>query len=36
MIDIVGAIILKDDMSGRLLVQVIVELGGVEVSYNVK
>lgn len=35
-IDIVGAIILKDDMSGRLLWQVIVELGGVEVSYNVK
>ena len=35
-IDIVGAIILKDDMSGRLLWLVVVELGGVEVSYNVK
>lgn len=36
MIDMVGAIILKDDMSGRLLWLDIVELGGVEVSYNVK
>ena len=36
MIDMVGAIILKDDMSGRLLWLVIVELDGVEVSYNVK
>ena len=35
-IDMVGVIILKDDMSGRLLWQVIVELGGVEVNYNMK
>jgi len=35
-IDMVGVIILKYDMSGRLLWLVIVELGGVEVSYNVK
>lgn len=36
MIDMVGTIISKDDMSGRLLWLVIVELGGVEVSYNVE
>ena len=35
-IDMAGVIILKDDMSGRLLWLVIVELDGVEVSYNVK
>ena len=35
-IDIVGAIILKYDMSGRLLWLVIVELDGVEVNYIVK
>ena len=35
-IDMVGVIILKDEMSGSLLWLVIVELGGVEVSYNVK
>ena len=32
----VGVIILKDDMSGRLLWLVIVELDGVEAIYNVK
>lgn len=36
MIDMVGAIISKDDMSGMLLWMVIVELDGVEVSYTVK
>ena len=35
-IGIVGARILKDDMSGRLLWLAIVELGGVEVNYNMK
>ena len=35
-IDMVGVIILKDDMSWRPLWLVIVELGGVEVNYKVK